>query len=75
MTAEPETVSNWDEYRAACLAEGFTLDEAYRSYRHAWRCALSGRSWDYEWRIRSKGIKGAHRDYEDASFATEAMAT
>lgn len=69
------TVSTWPEYRQACLDEGFTPRDAYRSYRHAYRCALSGRSWDYEWRIRSAGVKGSRRDYKDASYATDAIAT
>jgi len=74
MTDRP-IVTNYADYMSVCLADGVSPAEAYRSYRHAYRCALSGRSWDYEYRIRSKGIKGAKRDYSDASYANEEMAT
>jgi hypothetical protein len=75
QTEDRPIVHTYAEYMAICKAEGVSPAEAYRSYRHAYRCANSGRSWDYEYRIRAKGIKGAKRDYEDASYATEATAT
>lgn len=83
MTEQPRTqpemdrpiVTTFADYMAACLADGVSAAEAYRSYRHAYRCALTGRSWDYEWRVRTKGIKCEKRHYEDAAFATDRTAT
>jgi len=74
MTERP-IVHTYAEYMAICLAEGVSPTEAYRSYRHAYRCALSGRSWDYEHRLRTTGVKSSRKDYGDASFATEEIAT
>lgn len=75
QTEDRSIVHTFADYMAECEKDGVSKADAYRSYRHAYRCELNNWSWDYGWRVRAKGIKCNKRQYIDASYATEATAT
>jgi hypothetical protein len=75
QTEDRPIVHTFAEYMAICKAEGVSSAEAYRSYRHAYRCALFNRSWDYAYRIRTHDVKSPKHGYKDASYAKDHLAT
>lgn len=75
QTEDRPIVHTFADYMAECEKDGVSKADAYRSYRHAYRCELFGLSWNYAYRIRTKDVKSPKNSYRDASYATEDNAT